>query len=114
MIRKVIQDSFKLINLAMDFGHHKTTMDATERNTMRNCGFWIGTITLARNKPILLKDLDLKHRLYLATESRTISNIVQIVCTILKSIEHSTIFKYCTDCLCDFKFNLALNNFQSQ
>ena len=93
MIKKVIADSFKLANLAMDFGYNKTNLDPIERTTMRHCGLWIGIISIARNKPILQKDFDIKQRLYMSTENRTISATVPIVCAILKSIEHSTIFK---------------------
>jgi len=93
MIKKVVQDSFKLINIAMDFGYNKTQLDATERNTMRNCGAWIGIMTIARNKPILQKSLDIKQRLYMSTENRSLGAMVPIVCSIIKHIEQSTIFK---------------------
>lgn len=34
-----------------------------DRQLLKNLGFWLGTITIARDKPILKKDLDLKYLL---------------------------------------------------
>ena len=79
--------------MAIDFGINKQNLDPNERNTMRHCGSWIGLITLVRNKPILNRELDIKSKLYESTENHSIGNIIPIVCTILKCIEQSTIFK---------------------
>ena len=58
----------------------------------RFCGKWIGLITLVCNRPILLKDLDIKYRIFESLEKKSVSNIVPIVCAILSKIEKSTLF----------------------
>ncbi len=42
--------------------------ETSERSLLKNLGSWLGKLTLARNKPILFKDLDLKTILYDAYE----------------------------------------------
>lgn len=42
--------------------------ETSERSLLKNLGSWLGKLTLARNKPILFTDLDLKTILYDAYE----------------------------------------------
>ena len=93
MIKRVMTDSFKLASIAVDFAINKVGLDATERNTMRHAGTWIGIMTLQRSKPILQKELDLKNKMYESMENHSVGNVIPIVCSILKTTETSSIFK---------------------
>ena len=57
-----------------------------EKNILKNLGNWLGIMTLAKNKPILAKDLDLKELIFDAYENGRLGPIVTFVCKIL---EHS-------------------------
>jgi CCR4-NOT transcription complex subunit 1 len=57
-----------------------------EKNLLKNLGNWLGIMTLAKNKPILAKDLDLKELIFEAYENGKLGPIITFICKIL---EHS-------------------------
>jgi CCR4-NOT transcription complex subunit 1 len=64
----------------------KIAKETKEKNILKNLGNWLGILTLAKNRPILAKDLDLKELLFDAYENGRLGPIVTFVCKIL---EHS-------------------------
>mmetsp|Transcript_379 Transcript_379/g.406 ORF Transcript_379/g.406 Transcript_379/m.406 type:complete len:1182 (-) Transcript_379:24-3569(-) len=70
---------------------HKELEDS-DRKVLNSLGAWIGSLTLARNKPILLKHLDLKDLVIKAYEEGTLLAIIPFVCNILKSCANSEVF----------------------
>lgn len=60
--------------------------ETKEKNILKNLGNWLGILTLAKNRPILAKDLDLKELIFDAYENGRLGPIVTFVCKIL---EHS-------------------------
>jgi CCR4-NOT transcription complex subunit 1 len=64
----------------------KIAKETKEKNILKNLGNWLGILTLAKNRPILAKDLDLKELIFEAYENGRLGPIVTFVCKIL---EHS-------------------------
>lgn len=60
--------------------------ETKEKNILKHLGSWLGIMTLAKNKPILAKDLDLKEIIFDAYENGKLGPIITFVCKIL---EHS-------------------------
>ncbi len=60
--------------------------EVKEKNLLKNLGNWLGIMTLAKNKPILAKDLDLKELIFEAYENGRLGPIITFICKIL---EHS-------------------------
>ena len=60
--------------------------DMKEKNILKHLGSWLGIISIAKNKPILAKDLDLKEIIFDAYENGKLGPIITFVCKIL---EHS-------------------------
>lgn len=66
---------------------------STERLVLKSLGSWIGTITLARNKPILRKDLDLKELLMNAYSNGKLNIVIPFVSKVLEACHRSKVFK---------------------
>jgi len=64
-----------------------------ERANLKNVGSWLGKITLARNKPLLHKDLNLKELLYEAYETGRLIAVVPFVTKMFESLTRSSVFK---------------------
>ena len=60
--------------------------ETKEKNILKHLGSWLGIMTLAKNKPILAKELDLKEIIFDAYENGKLGPIITFVCKIL---EHS-------------------------
>jgi len=60
--------------------------ETKEKNLLKHLGSWLGIMTLAKNRPILAKDLDLKELIFDAYENGKLASIITFVCKIL---EHS-------------------------
>lgn len=60
--------------------------DSKEKKVLSNLGSWLGINTLAKNKPVLAKDLDLKEIIFDAYENGKMMSIIPFVC---KLLEHS-------------------------
>lgn len=61
----------------------KLLKDNTEKNILKHLGSWLGIMTLARNKPILSKDLELKELIYDAYQNGKLTAIIPFICRIL-------------------------------
>lgn len=73
----------------------KKADNINERTVLKNLGQWLGLLTLARNKPILHVDLDLKGLLVEAYHKGTqeLLYVVPFLAEILKTTQKSKIFK---------------------
>jgi len=73
----------------------KKADNINERTVLKNLGQWLGLLTLARNKPILHVDLDLKGLLVEAYHKGTqeLLYVVPFLAEILKTTHKSKIFK---------------------
>lgn len=64
-----------------------------ERMVLKSLGSWIGALTLARNQPILRRDLDLKELLMDAYSRGRLIAVVPFVAKVLEASRGSRIFK---------------------
>ena len=64
----------------------------SERSLLKNLGAWLGLITLARNKPLLLRDLDMKELICDAYERGLLIAVVPFVAKILDAASASRVF----------------------
>lgn len=62
------------------------------KSVLKNLGSWLGIMTLAKNKPILFKDLDLKEMLLEAYENGKLQIILFFICKILESSAKTKVF----------------------
>lgn len=70
----------------------KITTNQSERSLLKNLGSWLGNLTLARNKPILFKDLELKELIFDAYERARLIAVIPFVAKVLDACTRSKIF----------------------
>ncbi|ESS33895.1 CCR4-Not complex component, Not1 protein [Toxoplasma gondii VEG] len=63
------------------------------RTLLKNLGLWLGSITLARNRPLKSKRMDLKQLLFTGYEQGHLVAVLPLVCKILEGIKTSKLFK---------------------
>ncbi|GJJ12464.1 hypothetical protein Clacol_006706 [Clathrus columnatus] len=71
----------------------KTLHSSSERAILKNLGTWLGSITLARNKPILHKNLSFKDLLLEGYDSNRLIVAIPFVCKTLEACSRSIVFK---------------------
>lgn len=77
----------KLIN------NPETATAPEKRNLLKNLGQWLGSLLLARNRPILHKNIAFKKLLCEGFDSQTLICVLPFVCKILEKSASSTVFK---------------------
>ena len=80
-------------NIAILLRSSKITTSTSERSLLKNLGSWLGQITLARNRPILQRQLDVKELLYQGYESGRLIAICPFVAKILEGAKSSVVFR---------------------
>eukprot|EP00177_Eucheuma_denticulatum_P000998 GFKZ01001812.1.p1 GENE.GFKZ01001812.1~~GFKZ01001812.1.p1 ORF type:complete len:2430 (-),score=256.79 GFKZ01001812.1:1035-8324(-) len=71
----------------------KIVATPSERMVLKSLGSWIGSLTLARNQPILRRDLDLKELLKEAYSTGRLIAVVPFVAKVLEASQKSEVFK---------------------
>jgi CCR4-NOT transcription complex subunit 1 len=71
----------------------KAMQAGSERNTLKNVGSWLGSITLARDRPIKHKNLAFKDLLLEGFDSGRLGVAIPFVCKVLEACSQSTVFK---------------------
>jgi CCR4-NOT transcription complex subunit 1 len=69
------------------------TSSSSERSLLRNLGIWLGQITLARNKPLLQRRINLKELLIWGFESARLIAVCSFVAKIIEGCKDSIIFR---------------------
>lgn len=70
-----------------------TMQSSTERAHLKNLGGWLGSLTLARDKPIKHRNIAFKELLLEAFDAQRLLVVIPFVCTVLTQGASSTIFK---------------------
>eukprot|EP00002_Diphylleia_rotans_P016402 TRINITY_DN318_c0_g1_i1.p1 TRINITY_DN318_c0_g1~~TRINITY_DN318_c0_g1_i1.p1 ORF type:complete len:1661 (+),score=335.47 TRINITY_DN318_c0_g1_i1:681-5663(+) len=65
-----------------------------EKSLLKNLGSWLGSITLAKNKPILHKNIALKELVLDAYERGRLTSVIPFICKVLEASSRSKVFKY--------------------
>lgn len=58
----------------------QAVVSTSHRTVLKNLGYWLGQITLARNKPLKGKHMDLKNTLLDAFENGRLTAVLPLVC----------------------------------
>lgn len=87
----VLQESYG--KAAALLASEKTVSSSTERTLLKNLGAWIGSITLARNKPIKHNNIAFKELLVQGYDSGRLIVAIPFVCKILEQCAKSRVFK---------------------
>jgi CCR4-NOT transcription complex subunit 1 len=66
LMNNLLETTYKYIRILLRSDRIRT--QSGERSLLKNLGSWLGRLTIARNKPVRHKDLDLKGILYEAYE----------------------------------------------
>lgn len=95
-------DSVDLFNVIIDTTYHNATKllqstnittSSSERSLLRNLGIWLGQITLARNKPLLHRRMNLKKLLIWGYESARLIAVCSFVAKIIEGVKESRVFR---------------------
>jgi len=80
-------------NVQALFGSELIRTSSSERSLLKNLGSWLGALTLARNKPILFRDLDMKKLVLDAYQQGLLIAVMPFVAKVLDATKHSRVFK---------------------
>jgi CCR4-NOT transcription complex subunit 1 len=70
-----------------------TMAKSNERTLLKNLGGWLGSITIARNKPIKFKNISFKDLLIEGYDSQRLIIVIPFVCKVLLQAAKSTVFR---------------------
>eukprot|EP00158_Paraphelidium_tribonemae_P009756 Partr_v1_DN28952_c0_g1_i2_m25897 putative ccr4-Not transcription complex len=80
-------------NIKILLASDKTLSSAQERSLLKNLGAWLGSLTLAKDKPIKHRDLALKQLLIEGYEKNRLIVNIPFVCKVLEQSKTSRAFK---------------------
>ncbi|TFK67891.1 Not1-domain-containing protein [Pluteus cervinus] len=87
----VLHETF--VKSAALLNSERSLQSGIERNTLKNVGSWLGTITLARDAPIKYKNLSFKDLLIEGYDSGRLVVAITFVCKTLEPCARSKVFK---------------------
>lgn len=93
ILKLVTRETFR--NIRVLLRSDKAIANFSDRSLLKNLGHWLGMLTLARNKPILQIDLDMKSLLVEAYHKgqQELLYVVPFVAKVLESCAKSKVFK---------------------
>ena len=95
-------NSNKLLKIVLDSVYHNVTKllqssnittSSSERSLLRNLGIWLGQMTLARNKPLLQRRIDLKSLLFWGYGTGRLIAVCSFVARIIEGLKDSKVFR---------------------
>ncbi|KAF5324741.1 hypothetical protein D9611_004517 [Ephemerocybe angulata] len=87
----ILQETY--VKAAALLNSERCMQSGSDRNTLKNVGSWLGTITLARDRPIQYKNLSIKELLLEGFESGRLIVAIPFVCKTLEPCSKSRVFK---------------------
>ncbi|KAK2550448.1 CCR4-NOT transcription complex subunit 1 [Acropora cervicornis] len=91
--KEVLKETYRNIKVLLQ--SDKVPANFSDRSLLKNLGHWLGLQTLARNKPILMKDLDVKSLIIEAyfKGQQEMLYVVPFVAKVIESSAKSKVFK---------------------
>ena len=95
-------NSSALMKIVLDSVYHNVTKllqspnittSSSERSLLRNLGIWLGQMTLARNKPLLQRRIDLKELLFWGYGTGRLIAVCSFVARIIEGARDSKVFR---------------------
>lgn len=87
VLRETYVATFRTLNA------ESTMQSAVERTHLKNLGVWLGSLTLARDKPIKHRNIAFKQLLMEAYDTQRLIVVIPFVCKVLAQGKHSSVFK---------------------
>ena len=87
VLRETYNATFRTLN------SESTMQSAVERTHLKNLGVWLGSLTLARDKPIKHRNIAFKQLLMEAYDTQRLIVVIPFVCKVLAQGRYSTVFK---------------------
>lgn len=93
--RAVLAETYTNIHILLKSPRITAAISTSERTLLKNLGAWLGLLTLARNKPILYKDLPVKQVILSVVDpsSPNLIHIVPFVCRLLMACNSRCVFR---------------------
>ncbi len=91
LMSAVLRETFVVIDTLLK--SPKTLTQSSERLYLKNMGIWLGTLTLARDRPILHNQLDLKGVLLDSVVSNKLIVVIPFACKVLEQGAFSRVFR---------------------
>ncbi|XP_071824170.1 CCR4-NOT transcription complex subunit 1-like isoform X2 [Apostichopus japonicus] len=93
LVEKVMLETYS--NIEVLLSSDKSASNFSDRSLLKNLGHWLGLLTLAKNKPILQIDLDLKSLLFEAFHKgqSELLYVVPFVAKVMEACLNSRVFK---------------------
>ncbi|GAB1523027.1 CCR4-NOT core subunit cdc39 [Rhizoctonia solani] len=89
--RYVLHETY--VRAAQLLNAEKTISSSSERRVLKNLASWLGQLTLARNKPILHRNLSFKDLLLEGFDTDRLIVAIPFICAILEQCSRSRIFR---------------------
>ncbi|KAL2827023.1 CCR4-Not complex component, Not1-domain-containing protein [Aspergillus cavernicola] len=87
VLRETYVSTSKLLNSEATLG------SSTERSHLKNLGSWLGSLTIAKDKPVKHKNIYFKGLLLEGYDSQRLTIVIPFTCKILVQATRSTVFK---------------------
>jgi hypothetical protein len=87
----VLRQTYANISVLLD--SPKIATSSSERSLLKNIGSWLGLLTLARNKPILMRDLAVKQLIIDGYQKNRLIYIIPFVAKVLEAVATSRVFR---------------------
>lgn len=91
LIDAVLNETFIIIETLLK--SPKTLNSSTDRSLLKTLGMWLGTLTLARDRPILHNFLSIKNLLIDAVISNRLIVVIPFACKVLEQAMYSRVFR---------------------
>ncbi|PNS20786.1 hypothetical protein CAC42_2717 [Sphaceloma murrayae] len=88
---EVIRETF--VSIARIINAETTISNSTDRTYLKNLAIWLGLLTLARNRPILHRNISFKDLLIEAHQTQRLLIALPFTCKTLAQASHSAVFK---------------------
>lgn len=89
--QEVLRETY--VSVSKILNAEATMNSSTERTSLKNLAVWLGLLTLARNKPILHRNIAFKEFLVEAHNTQRLLIAIPFTCKVLAQAAHSKIFK---------------------
>jgi CCR4-NOT transcription complex subunit 1 len=87
VLRETYASAFRTLN------SESTMTSAHDRTHLKNLAIWLGSLTLARDQPILHKNISFKQLLSEGYQTQRLIVVIPFICKVLAQGQHSLIFK---------------------
>lgn len=91
LIDAVLKETFITIETLLK--SPKTVSSSSDRSLLKTLGMWLGALTLARDRPILYNNLNLKSILIDAVISNRLIVVIPFACKVLEQAMYSRVFR---------------------